>query len=210
MERLAISSETQTFIDAYRQQLLCIHPTDTLWGLTCDLERARHRLLDYKGSMNKRRGFVRLVATINEALTLWQPLPGDWPDLLNNLWPSPLTVVWKSKTTNLETDGTLALRVPDLPTTSLWFKDCLAELGPLISTSVNVSGQPPLSCREIRETLINDPRFYLPPTLDDNEQTGKASTVIALTSDGKFKILRSGAFDLALLALEREKLSSTR
>ena len=199
---IIMTSKSQSFIDAYRQQLLCIHPTDTLWGLTCDLERAHHQLLSYKGSTDKRKGFVRLVATIEDALRLWKPLPGDWINILDNLWPAPLTVVWQGRTKHAENDGTLALRVPALSPPHLWFKDCLTKLGPLISTSVNVSGQPPLSHQAIRKTLADDPRFYLPTLIDDNGEHNQASTVIAITSDGKFKVLRAGALELA--TLERE------
>lgn len=196
----SLDNESQSFIDAYRQQLLCIHPTDTLWGVTCDLEQAQHLLFNYKGPTNKRQGFVRLVAETAEALRLWQPLPGNWSEILNRLWPAPLTVVWQGRTKHAENDGTLALRVPALPSTHLWFKDCLTELGPLISTSVNVSGQQPLSRQEIRNTLANDPRFYLPPSIaKEDKQSSKTSTVIAITSDKTFKVLRSGAFDLTRL-----------
>lgn len=190
-----MASESQSFIEAYRQQLLCVHPTDTLWGLTCDMERAKARLFEYKG-LSKRKGFVHLVAKTDDALKLWQPLPGDWSSLLDCLWPAPLTVVWRGRSPHTENDGTLALRVPALSPTHLWFRDCLDELGPLISTSVNVSGQQPLSCRAIQQSLANDRRFYLPPAIYKNsEHSGLASTVIAITDAGKFNILRSGAFD---------------
>ena len=197
-----MTNESQAFIEAYRQQSLCIHPTDTLWGLTCDMERAQHRLFSYKGHTNKRKGFVQLVAKTDDALRLWQPLPGKWAETLDRLWPAPLTVVWQGRTPYVENGGTLALRVPSLSSSHLWFRDCLVELAPLISTSVNVSGQPPMSSQEIRKNLANDPRFYLPPAINkENKQLNKASTIIAITKDGNFQVLRLGAFDPVLVTL---------
>lgn len=197
-----MTNESQLFIEAYQRRLLCIHPTDSLWGLTCDMEWARHRLFSFKGHSNKRKGFVHLVANTDDALRLWQPLPGKWAEILDRLWPAPLTVVWQGRTSCVEDDGTLALRVPSLSSSHLWFRDCLVELAPLISTSVNVSGQPPMSSQEISKNLANDPRFYLPSAINkESEQLNKASTVIAIAKDGKFKVLRLGAFDPALVTL---------
>ena len=59
-----------------------------------------------------------------------------------------------------------------------------------------------MSSQEISKNLANDPRFYLPPAINKKtKQLNKASTVIAITKDGDFQVLRLGAFDPTLLTL---------
>ena len=134
-------------------------PTDTIYGLHA-LPRAAPRIAAIKGRDESKR-FVTIAAAPEQ-------LDIDIPDALRSVWPAPLTAVLRSG------DSTIAVRVPDLA----WLRALLKKTGPLISTSANPSGQPPVS----------DPSD-LPPTLvesidgivDGGRCEGKASTIVDFT-----------------------------
>lgn len=204
--RIESSVITKNFIAAFRQGLVCLHPTDTLPGLTFDphSENGLKNLQAFK-QHREGKGFVHLAPCVDIALQFWQPLPEPWPETLQRIWPAALTVVWRAADSDRygTEDETLAIRVPLLQ--DCWFKDCLRALELIPSTSVNPSGEPPLSLVAAISLLRNKSQFYIPYPFFNAEresETAQPSTIISISIDGSYSLLRHGAF--ALQSLGRE------
>ena len=75
------------------------------------------------------------------------PLPGKWDEIITNLWPNLLTIIWKATdkapSSLISTDGNIAFRCPKLESLPAWFGKVLLEVDSLIlTTSVNNSNSP--------------------------------------------------------------------
>ena len=194
------------FIAALHAGRACLHPTDTLPGLTFDPSSpAGRRAVDEIKGRAEEKPFLALVCSLAKARRFFAPLPPAWDRALGELWPGPLSVVWqaspKAPAALVATDGTMGLRVPRLPVESAWFRAVLEGVGvPLPTTSVNRSGEPPARSFDDAAVRLTGhgnafvPRWAgLPPT---GEQP---STIVQLFADGRFKVLRQGALPLARL-----------
>lgn len=155
---------------------IAILPSDTLYGFSCIQGRGEHRIEEIKGR-GEGKHFLKL--SLKEQLPM---LTKEIPDpKFLSYWPGPLTLILKG--INNPTEG---IRVPD----NQFIQEILKEVGqPIISTSVNYSGQSPMtSIEEIIEEfedkvdLIVD-AGVLPPSLP--------STIIDL-STGIPRLVRQG------------------
>ena len=74
-----------------------------------------------------------------------QTLPSGTRDIIGSLWPAPLTVILPASLripAALRPNGGVAVRIPAMDSLAALIK----KTGePLVSTSVNLSGQPPLN-----------------------------------------------------------------
>jgi L-threonylcarbamoyladenylate synthase len=121
-------------------------PTDTLYGLhcaaSCRAAVARIRALKGRGGTS---GFILLASDMAMAELAVARWPGSSKDLLASAWPAPLTAVLPASPGIARTvapGGAVAVRVP--ASESLRF--LIAAVGePIVSTSVNVSGRPPMT-----------------------------------------------------------------
>lgn len=175
-------------------------PTDTVYGIGADAFSgdAVQRLLDAK-----MRGRDMPPPVLIAEASLIRALATDVPDTAKELvarhWPGPLTVICKiqpSLRMDLgETEGTIALRVPDHEIT----REVLRRTGPMAVSSANISGKPAaLSCDEAVDQLGDRVSVYL----DGGVLTGGAgapSTIVDFTQRDEGDVLRRGALDLDVL-----------
>jgi L-threonylcarbamoyladenylate synthase len=175
-------------------------PTDTVYGIGADAfnGEAVQRLLDAK-----MRGRDMPPPVLIGEPSLIRALATDVPDTAKDLvaqhWPGPLTVICKiqpSLRMDLgETEGTIALRVPDHPLT----REILRRTGPMAVSSANLSGKPAaLSCDDAVDQLGNEVSVYLdagPLTATD----GAPSTIVDFTQRDGGEVLRRGALSLEVL-----------
>lgn len=193
------------FIDNFRLGKLCVHPTDTQLGLTCDLSMhaARARLSLFK-QRDTSDGYVHLAADFAAAQRHWLRLPGVWSEVLASIFPAPLTVIWRAADANRHgtQSGRLAIRVPSLAGYA-WFEECLQTLQLIPSTSVNHAGETPMQAQEIWDSALRlDSSFYIPPPqlLETAASVSSLpSTVIALEDSGEYRVLRQGGLDDAVI-----------
>ena len=68
--------QAEAFLGAFQQGRTCLHPTDSVPGLTFDPTSASaiENFFSVKGRGEK--GFVCLSSSLETALNFWQPLPG--------------------------------------------------------------------------------------------------------------------------------------
>lgn len=192
---------TNLFIDAYRADVLCLHPTDSLPGLTFNprSDKARQSLYQWKGR-DALKPTLSLVASIEIAFRNWQPLPRQWGEHLKKLWPNSLSVVWTASPecppALCGMDHTVALRVPVLGDDVSWFRDVLEVLAdPVPTSSVNRSGQPAAVTWKDALDITRDSAIFRPEGIEPLF-IGAPSTVIRILENGDWKLLRQGNVDV--------------
>ena len=131
------------------------YPTEGVWGLGCDpsSRSAVEKILNLK-KRSVDQGLILVAADIGQFDPFLKGLDGKDYEELDRNWPGPITylvpdngsaprwIVGKHKT--------LGLRVSDHPV----IKTLCALTGPLVSTSANISGLPPIrSADEIEEAF---------------------------------------------------------
>lgn len=134
----------------------------------------------------------------------------QWQSLAERHWPGALTLVLPASdrlppAMNPQGTGTIGLRVPNHPLA----RYLLARTGPLATTSVNHSGQPPLDtmaaiASQFPELLtLSVPALEAiyqawgssPPPLEQPQGSGQPSTVVQWV-DGQWQVIRQGAIHL--------------
>jgi L-threonylcarbamoyladenylate synthase len=142
-------------------------PTDTIYGLHAlaqdESAVARIRSMKERGDD---KPFV-VIASSTEQL---ERLGVTIPVALREIWPAPLTAILASG------EKTIAARIPDLP----WLRSLLSRTGPLVSTSANRSGEPPITTPEM---LAGDLLERLDALLDAGPREGQPSTIVDFTGD---------------------------
>lgn len=142
-------------------------PTDTIYGLhaMAGNEEAVARIAAIKRRDEAKR-FVLIAASADQL----QGYGADVPEVLRSIWPAPLTAVVSHP------DGSVAVRVPDVA----WLRALLERTGPLVSTSANRSGDPPVhEPSELARELQNTIDF----ALDAGPRDGEPSTIVDFTCD---------------------------
>lgn len=144
-------------------------PTDTVYGLSCLATDgdAVLRLKEVKGK-GKEMPVIVLIANLaqldmfvgNDNVSRMMAEER----LLSNLWPGPVSIVFKDtlpQWSAISPDQTLAIRMPARDDVRAFVE----RVGPIISTSANLHGEPPATTAE--EVLA-----YFPTQLDFVVDTG--------------------------------------
>jgi len=176
---------------ALRRGQLVVMPTDTLYGIAAEAfdPVAVDRLLAAKGQGRNMPPPV-MVGTVRAAIALVQELTEMGKDLIDEFWPGPLTLIFRSSPTLVwdigETQGTVGVRMP-LHHVAL---SLLKKTGPLVVTSARYAAAEaaPTSVEAAEEQLGESVAVYL----DGGPCTGEApSTIVDLTGSVP-RLLRPG------------------
>lgn len=175
--------------EAIRAGELVVLPTDTVYGVGADAfsREAVSRLLTAKGRGRDKPSPV-LVASVEAAERLAH-VDARARALMKAFWPGALTLVLPARDAvgwDLgETNGTVALRMPDHPLALA----LLEAAGPLAVSSANLTNEPAAtSAGQAREMLGEKVSCYL----DAGEAPGGVpSTIVVL--GGEAQIVRRGA-----------------
>ncbi|MBV8547675.1 MAG: threonylcarbamoyl-AMP synthase [Acidobacteria bacterium] len=161
--------------DLLRAGAVALLPTDTIYGLHALAANgeavARIRSMKERGDQ---KPFVIIAASPEQLDQFGVTIP----DVLREIWPAPLTAILASDAT------TIAARVPDLA----WLRALLGRTGPLISTSANRSGEPPITTPQM---LAQDLFEALDAVLDAGPREGQPSTIVDFTGEEP-RIVREG------------------
>lgn len=160
MDHAKRSDTLNATVDALRRGGVVAYPTEAVWGLGCDPfdEQAVMRLLAIK-QRPADKGLILIAADTAQldALVDWAALPGDRHVAVLGSWPGPNT--WTVPVTDRVpawirgAHASVAVRVSDHPTVIAL---CRAFGGPLVSTSANLTGQPPaFQRRELDPRLLD-------------------------------------------------------
>ncbi|AXG13921.1 L-threonylcarbamoyladenylate synthase [Intrasporangium calvum] len=176
---------------AIRTGRLVVLPTDTVYGVGCDAfdAEAVGAVLAAKGRGRDMPPPV-LIPTPRTAHGLATQVPDYAQRLMERFWPGPLTLVLKAQSSlhwDLgETNGTVALRVPDNEVAL----ELLRDIGPMAVTSANSTGAPAARTVDEAEGMLGE---SVAVYLDGGPSTDAApSTIIDCTGDEP-RTLRLGA-----------------
>ena len=153
-------------------------PTDTIYGLHARAldDAAVGRIADLKGRAET-KPFVVLAADVGQLQELGIDADPDLLSRLASIWPAPLTAILPLRQPIAASRGmaTLAVRIPALD----WLRALAQQTGPLVSTSANRSGEPPV---DRPEALARDLLERLDAIVDAGVRTGEPSAIVDLTS----------------------------
>ncbi len=155
---------------------IAIAPCDTIYGILGSAPAAEEKIRAIKGREGQ-KPFIVLHATIESIIDLaLDTIPAPVLALL----PGALTLIVQTK------EGKKGLRVP----ADNFLKTVLERTGPLISTSVNLTGEPPLwRIGEIKERFGD----IVDIIVDGGDLPGKVPSTILDISDKPFTVVRPGA-----------------
>ena len=173
---------------------IAVLPTDTIYGFSgivdVEMDSQFHtgdRIREIK-DRDETKPFIHLIADPNDIRVYTNDVI---PEELLSKWPGALSIIVHVKPGSpLEAEGkTAAFRCPDDP----WLRSVINAVGaPIYSTSVNRSGEPPLTdVAEIEKQFENEVDLIV---FDgDLEENRVPSTIVSLSENGKYSIIRQGA-----------------
>lgn len=167
-----------------------IYPTDTIYGIggnPFDADVVR-RISEIKGRDEKKQ-FIWLISDLENLLNYVEVINESHYEFLRKIWPASVSVILKlnERTSKIVNQNSVAIRVPDNDFCSKLLKEISR---PLISTSVNRSGELPLTQPE---KIIQEFSQDVDAVLFHTEPVDKkSSTLIDLTSN-KPKLIREGS-----------------
>ena len=167
-----------------------IYPTDTIYGIGGNPfdENVVKRIADIKGRDEKKQ-FIWLISDFENLMNYVDVIFETHLDFLQKIWPAPVTVILNlnERTKEIINQDTIAVRIPKNDF-------CLKLLGeisrPLISTSVNRSGEDPLN--QIDQIVNNFSQDVDVIFIKSETSEKKSSTIIDLTSKQP-KLIREGS-----------------
>ncbi len=144
-------------VEAVRSGDIVVIPTDTVYGVGCDAfdAAAVGKVLTAKGRGREMPPPVLIpnVATVDG---LARDVPAYARALMERFWPGPLTVVLTAQSSLMwdlgETNGTVALRVPDDEVALA----VLGAVGPMAVTSANTTGAAPATTAAAAQQQLGD------------------------------------------------------
>lgn len=162
-------------------------PTDTIYGLHALATDAGavDRIAEIKGR-DETKPFIVLAASIDQLVELGIDADIDLLRRLNEVWPAPLTAILPLPHPIPASRGasSLAVRIPALD----WLRGLVARTGPLVSTSANRSGEPPV---ESPLNLAQHLQDSLDAIVDGGPRTGEPSAILDLSGDEP-RVIREG------------------
>lgn len=197
----------QEFVDQVRSGTsLASFPTDTVPALAARPDQGDRIYATKQRPADK--PLILMGATLNDLLPFVRGSADDiavWQSMADRYWPGALTLVLPASdrvppAMNPLQTGTLGIRVPD----HALARHLLAQTGPLATTSVNRSGQPPLE--DMDEIAAQFPELAvlseaalaaIRADIGDFAMTasGVPSTVVSWQNDS-WTVLRQGSVQL--------------
>jgi tRNA threonylcarbamoyl adenosine modification protein (Sua5/YciO/YrdC/YwlC family) len=184
-------------VEAVRAGEVVVLPTDTVYGVGADAfsPEAVAAVLAAKGRGREMPPPV-LVPSPRTVDGLATAVP-DWArDLITELWPGPLTLVFHAPASLMwdlgDTNGTVALRMPEDDIALA----VLTEVGPMAVTSANLTGSPAATTvLEAAAQLGGAVSVYLD---GGPSRGGAASTIVDCTTESP-TVLREGGVSVERL-----------
>lgn len=187
--------EIEQIIKLLKSGKVGVMPTDTIYGIVGSALKPKAVEEIYK--LRKRssdKPMIILISSLKDLEKFNVKLTKQQKDFLKKIWPNPVSVVLsmfdeKFKYLHREKNS-LAFRMPkDNDLLKL-----LKQTGPLVVPSANYEGGLP-------SETITDAKRYFGKQIDFYQDRGEIksnpSTIIKLTEDGLFTVLREGNFKLS-------------
>ncbi len=173
-------SALERMASVIRQGGVIVYPTDTIYGLGCVPDAAAvERIFRIKQRIEE-KGVLLLVPGLESARALCSMVPKAFDQLAGQFWPGPVTFLLPARPglsrLIVGERSLVGCRDPD----SLYLRTLMEMIpGPLVSTSANISGEPPSGrVEELRRQLAEQVDLFV-----DGGDVGElvASTVVDLS-----------------------------
>jgi L-threonylcarbamoyladenylate synthase len=168
---------------------LIVFPTDTVYGLASkfDQSEAIQRIYQVKGR-EQTKALPVLISNLDQIELISKGLSENAIKLARFYWPGALTVILEKREdlqVPLSMDNSIGIRIPDDP----FVRNLAEQVGPLATTSANLSGLP--NTTNIDEVLkqIGDSVDLI---VDGGECAGGIPSTVVDCRGEEIKILREG------------------
>jgi L-threonylcarbamoyladenylate synthase len=200
IQSIIINSATEIPEAVYlslQQDGVVLHATETVYGLTCrwDSEAALQKVAHIK-QRPPQQPYSLMVGDVDTILSLIGSRDSRLRDWLNGLYPAPITLLLPRKKaapiSYWNQFSHLGFRIPDDPVCQAL---CRTTGLPLITTSANLSGDPPPVAIHQVVAEIRDKVDWL---LDSGACRYRVpSTIVQLSENfDEYKLIREGAFSV--------------
>jgi L-threonylcarbamoyladenylate synthase len=168
-----------------------LYPTDTIWGLGCDA--TRQEAVDKIFRIKERSGTQSLIILVDSKAML-ERYTGEIPEIASKLLDAsakPVTIIYPEGK-NLAAgvcaaDGSIGIRVCKEP----FCRNLITSFGkPVISTSANISNQPPPGNFSEIDDLIISSVDYIVRYRQEDPAKYPSSRLIKVGREGTIKIIR--------------------
>ena len=178
-------------IDAMRKGGIILYPTDTVWGIGCDATNAEAVAKVYKiKQRDDSKALICLADSVDHVQRYVRDVPSVAWDLME-IADKPTTVILDGAVNlapNLiAEDGSIGMRI----TNEEFSKElCYRFQKPIVSTSVNISGEPAAQnyCDIAPEIL--EAADYVCWTRRQEHKPHKPSSIVKIGRDGQVTIIR--------------------
>lgn len=169
------------FLEEIEKGKIFVYPTDTIYGIGCDATNSKSVLKIREIKKRDEKPFSVIAPSKNWILD--NCLINSENDWLKKI-PGKFTLILKLTRKNCVAEEvnsrkeTLGVRIPDN-----WFAEVVSDFGkPFVTTSVNLSGEKPISSIEdLKEDLREEIDYFI----DDGRLEGSPSTIVDLTEGEK-------------------------
>ncbi|MDO9085648.1 MAG: L-threonylcarbamoyladenylate synthase [Anaerolineaceae bacterium] len=169
---------------------LIVFPTDTVYGLASkyDENEAIQRIYQVKGR-DQTKALAVLIGNTKQVELIAAKIPKSASKLMEKFWPGALTIVVKKRMdlkSPLSIDNSIGIRIPD----DEFVRELSNYIGPLATTSANLSGYP--NTKNIFE-VIDQIGDFVDLVIDGGECSGGIPSTVVDSREEEIKILRVGA-----------------
>lgn len=170
-------------------KIICF-PTDTVYGVGCILgdEVGLEKIYELK-NRDLSKPLAILVPNKESIIPFVKDCPEFAAKLMDEYWPGALTIIFNKKEGACDTFtrglNTIGFRMP----ASTIALEVLNKFGPLATTSVNISNQPPINSLDEIIKHFGDKIDYI---IEDIEEKSNVSSTIVDVSNCEIKVLRQG------------------
>jgi L-threonylcarbamoyladenylate synthase len=186
----SLESALSLAAELYHSGKIFIYPTDTIYGIggnPFDVNVVK-RISDIKGRDEKKQ-FIWLISDFENLMNYVEVIFENHLEFLQKIWPTPVSIILNlnERTKKIINQDTIAVRIPE----NDFCLKLLKEISrPLISTSVNRSGENPINqADKIVQNFSSDVDAIL---IHSESTEKKSSTIIDLTSKQP-KLIREGS-----------------
>ena len=172
-----------------RSGLPVIFPTDTLPAIGC-LPKFSNVIYEFK-KRDKKKPLILMGSDRNQLIDyVHESAKEDYDNIASKYWPGALTMVIPSSGQGSETitsnDHTIGLRIPN----SFIAQSLLTEIGPLLTSSANISGfKGSITAEGI---ALDFPSLGILGPVPWEKSSGKASTIISWENNRNWRLIRKG------------------
>ena len=191
MTQKEIAEDIRTAVQTLRQGGLILYPTDTIWGIGCDAanEEAVRRIFQLKQREDS-KAMICLVDSANRMQRYLRQVPDVAWDLVEYA-DKPLTLILDGAV-NLAPnligeDGSIGIRITQ---EAFSHELCYRFQKAIVSTSVNISGEPPAQNYRDIDPRIIEQVDYVCWTRRQEHKPHQPSSIIKLGMGGEVQIIR--------------------